>query len=340
MCKARLRWAPVWIFIVLWALGSGCATVSTDESKPPLISSETPFEEAIRIAIRYGGKRLDEFKDYARAGKFQPRVSSYTGQLILANGLSMPTGQLLHAAHLYRFSSPSLNPELLKQLLSANSESARKRIGWQMASLMPSAEVAAAIESLMSQAVVGGYENRYIMPEMADAVLENDVRSLYSFMRLGLLAQGNDSFAKAMAALQPASAARDFMDYLAIASLDDLRQMNQETVNMYSCLVILRFYLTHPLPVADPKVAQLYLYAISRNNALSDMARAVLDRQIPAFKAQMLHYLSRQPMEVQMAFVEGTRHSPSPNIKLLLSEFKSMTAFREVEQEIESIHRY
>ena len=340
MRKGRMMPKLSWALLGLWIFGFGCATVSSDNKEPPKITAEMPFEQAIQIALVHGGKRLEDFKAYAKSRQSFAEVSRYAEKLIISSGQSMPLAQLIHAAHLYRFSSPKLNPQIVETLLQSGAEASRKRIGWQLAGLMPSNAVSQAIERVMSRAVLAGNENQYIMPEMADAVLQNHIASLYSFMRLGLLGQGNDNYAKAMSVLQPEKAARDFVDYLALASLDDLRQMNQETVNMYTCLVILRFYLEHPLPVADSKVSHLYLYAVSRNNALSEMARAVLDRQIPSYKDQLLYYLSRQPLEVQMAFVEGTRHSPSANIKLMLNDFKTMTAFREVEQEIESINRY
>ena len=57
-------------------------------------------------------------------------------------------------------------------------------------------------------------------------------------------------FAKALAALAPERAGYDFMEYIAQASIEDLRQLNQTSINVYTCIIIFRFswitsYIAH-----------------------------------------------------------------------------------------------
>jgi hypothetical protein len=171
---------------------------------------------------------------------------------------------------------------------------------------------------------------------MALAVQANQIRSVYTLLRQGLLMQGSEEYAKAMIDLAPEKASNDFMAYLAQATIEDLRQLNQQSVNLYACVTIFRFYLTHTLPVNHPGFSHLYLYAVSRNQMLAEMAQAVLEKQLGGSREQLVYALARMPVWIQVAYIEGTRMNPNPNVSLFLDDLKKLSAHKEVIEEIES----
>ena len=59
------------------------------------------------------------------------------------------------------------------------------------------------------------------------------------------------------------------MEYISQATVEDLRQLNQTSINVYTCIVIFRFFMDHELPVAHPQIGKLYAFSISRNRALA-----------------------------------------------------------------------
>ena len=209
-----------------------------------------------------------------------------------------------------------------------------------MASRRPSPQMKRMIDSEINAFLLANQEDRLLLPEMAKAVRVNEVSSVQSLLELGLMVQGGDEFAKTLAELNGDEAAYAFMSYLAKASIDDLRQINQTTINIYTSLVILKYFVVTPIPLGHPALGHLYLYAVSRNPALSELGQTVLDTQYPGFKEVLVHALSMQPIEVQVSFVERIRQKPTANLKLLLSDLKALTRFEQVVEEINSISRF
>ncbi|MFW7379487.1 MAG: hypothetical protein ACOH5I_11810 [Oligoflexus sp.] len=321
-------------------LQMACVSLSGGkDDRPPEIKADMPLEQAFDHAIQYGGSTLEDVKRLVKAREAWPQLEELSKRYISKNMRSASPSMLLNAVHLYRLSTPRLDPLLLTQLFAIK-EPFHQRIAWQLAALKPSLQVASVLENELSKMIASDDIDQALLPEMARAVQANQIRTVYTILRQGLFASGSDDFAKAMIALNPEIAADDFIEYLAQASLEDLRQINQTGVNMYTCLVILRFFMNHPLPVANPHIGHLYYYAISRNPALAEMARDVLEQHVLQHREQMVFVLARQPMAVQMAFVEGTRHYPGANVQLMLTGLKELTAFQEVEEEISSLSRY
>lgn len=332
--------ASACFLVLIFASGACVSFQDPDAVKPPTISQDMPLEQAFQHAIDFGGPTLEEVKSHVKARQAWPALNQLSAQYIQQNLGQVPPAKILHAIHLYRLSAPQIQPRILEALM-ATEEPVYRKMAWQLAAIKPSADVARYLDDKLSQLVVAGRQDEHLIPEMARAVRANEIKSVYSLLRRGLMTNGSDEFAKAMIALKADDQlADDLMNYLAQANLEDLRQINQSSVNMYTCLVILRYFMGNPLPVTNPNIGHVYLYAISRNPALAEMARDVLDQQIANYKEQMVYALSQQPMKVQMAFVEGTRHYPSANVKLMLAGLRKMTAYEEVEQEIESLRRF
>ena len=75
---------------------------------------------------------------------------------------------------------------------------------------------------------------------MANAVAANQLTDAYTLIREGLMQQGGEEFVNAMIALNPKRASWDFLDYLAQASAEELRQLTLSSVDLFSCVAILK----------------------------------------------------------------------------------------------------
>ena len=81
------------------------------------------------------------------------------------------------------------------------------------------------------------------------------------------------------------------MDYISQATVDDLRQLNQTSINVYTCIIIFRFFMDQGLPVAHPETGKMFAFSISRNRALADMAVLLLESNIPSYRDEFSIYL-------------------------------------------------
>lgn len=176
-----------------------------------------------------------------------------------------------------------------------------------------------------------------MLPQMAQAAQANKLTSIYTLLRRGLMMKGDSEFAKAMITFDPKKATNDFMDYLSLATVEDLRQLNQSTINLHTCLVIFRHFLNYPVSTSHPKYSHLFIYSVSRNQVLKEMANLVLERQLPQYREQMAFTLARLPVWIQVAYVEGIRENLNTNVNLFLAKLKTVTAHKEVLEEIDDL---
>ena len=256
-------------------------------------------------------------------------------QDLLQKSESMSPGALFNTAHVYRVSGPSIHPQVLLSLVGSKSESNRK-VGWKLAAAKPSPEIARTIESILGQALTRGRESTILMPEMASAIQENSIKTAFSFLVLGLMQQGAPEFANAMLALDPGKAAGPFIDYLNRTDLEDLRQLNQKYVNLLTCTVIFRFFSENPLPLSHPGVGQIFQFAVSRNRALAEMSFAVLEKNLSENRLALASLLARQPVQVQVAFIENSQRDLTANLRLFLANMKDVAQQKEVMEELNS----
>src|SRR5690606_4760486 len=134
-------------------------------------------------------------------------------------------------------------------------------------------------------------------------------------------------------------ASEDFLTYLALAPAEELRQLTLSSVNLYSCMIILKHMTYAPPSVANADFRHLFNYAVSRNNALAELAHAVLENYVPEHTDYLAQLLARQPVWVQMAYLENARRRMTPKVGLLLSELKKVSAQDDVISEIDEIRR-
>ncbi len=310
-----------------------CKTLDSGETKKPQITRDMPMEEAYQDAVQWGADTLSQVKELARERQQMETLRTLSEHDLLHKAENLSPSALLNVAHLYRVSSSKLNPKVVSSLLSSREPSVRQ-VGWRLAATKPSAEVARTIDSILEAALSQEREDDILMPDMARAIQENGLKSAYTFLVRGLMVQGSPDYASAMLALDPNKATGPFFDYLAKADLEDLRQLNQKSIDPYTCTVIFRFLTENPLPLNHPALGQLYLFAVSRNRALAEMAYAVLEKQIPENRQVLATLLARSPTQVQLAFIESSQQELSANVRLLLEDLKDMAQQKEVLEEL------
>lgn len=321
---------------------SACQTTGNNPPTPsdpaPTIAADMPLEDALKAAVDHSGATIDKVRQLVERRKESAAGASVLEQAISDHLLVYTNSQLISAANLYQSLTVRLSPQLFTTMVRSGRPLARQ-IAWQMAASLPSSEIAALIDRHLTLAVTEGNEEEVLIPQMAQAIQVNRLRSAFTLLRQGLLSTGDEAFAKAMITLDPARASNDFMDYLSLAPVEELRQLTQKTVNMYTCMVALRHLMNYPVSTNHPKYDQLFLYAVSRNNALAELANMVLNNSFPRHRESMAVILARLPAWIQIAYLEYARRNMSPEVSQFLAALKMVSAQSQVLEEIGEIQR-
>lgn len=312
--------------------------VGMDKDKPEEQITETmPLNDVIELGIAKGDPIYKQSLTFVkRHQKFQEAHALATDMILTRTNSSEEMWRLVN---LYQATSTKfVSPKVVEFLINAK-DTFNKQLGWLLAANRPSDLVAVVIDRTLTRAILDGEEGSLYLPEMALAVQNNRIDSAYSILKRGLLQVGGAEFVNAMIAINPGLARNDFMDYLSMATIEDLRQMNQKTVDLNTCVAILSFLGEKGVPLEHPRFDHLFLYAVSRNAALSELASLVLEKYMANQKDQLAYSLARLPVWIQLAFVEQTKEKMNAVIGLFLTELKGVTAHREVVEEIAALHR-
>ncbi|MBC7659227.1 MAG: hypothetical protein H7249_05915 [Chitinophagaceae bacterium] len=312
---------------------AGCQ--STQDTKNPVISKDMEMTEAYGLAKMHGNDTMQKVKELAKERNELPKLAQLSENDLVSNHSKLNYNELTHATNMYVFASQKADPKVIKALLNA-SEPAVRKVGWRLAAVKPSPQVAVVLNDILNYALANGREDEMLDPDMARAIQENGMKGAYTFLSRGLQMQGTPEYAAAMLALDPKSAPPAFLTYLMRADLEDLRQLNQKSVNVYTCTVIFRFLMENPIPISHPGVPALFLFAVSRNRGLADMANAVLEKQIPENRTSFAYMLARLPVPVQVAFIENSQREMTANLRLLLHDLKDVAQNKEVIEELNS----
>lgn len=315
----------------------GCVTDSgRQEKKAPPITQDMSTDDAVEAALEFGGETLDNTKTLIKKRREAAKVSAAMEKKIIDGAGKAAESEVINAMHLYLVGADKASIAMFERLMRSEREIDRI-LGWNLAANMPSKEVSRAMDQEFTRRISAGEEKMLLLPQMASAVQANRLTSAYTMLRYGLMEKGDDSYAKAMISIAPSRAGEDFLPYLAKASIEELRQLNQTSVNVYTCLVILRYFTVNPVPVAHRDFPQIFLYSVSRNQGLAEVAAMVLDNLMPQYKEILVTTLVQQPAWIQMAFVEDAKRRKTPNLAFFLSELKDLTVHEEVSQEIEEL---
>jgi hypothetical protein len=331
----------VLVGFLLAAAATGCATNPDDKRaeepvKPPTVTNAMELDEAITAGIDFGGNTLRDVKRLLKRRKQLDAAGAKVEARIAKEMTSLEHHQLINAVNLYA-STPKHPPADLFRSLISSGRPLAAQLGWQLVAMKPTPALAAAVDQELTRAVAETDEDAVLMPQMANAVRAIQLKGAYTLVRQGLMSKGNEEFATAMIALDPNRASEDFMHYLALAGAEELRQLTVTSVEMYTCIAILKHLQTVPPSLANVNASHLFLYAVSRNMGLAELAQNVLESYIPANTELAALLLSRHPIWVQMAYIEGARRRMTPKIALLLAALKTSTAERDVASEIDTI---
>jgi hypothetical protein len=316
-------------------LGAGCVTLDDSEQKaPPQLTAETPTAEIVEAAIEFGGPTLENAKKLLAKRNVWPEVSAKTHTVLVRASIS--PNKLMNAGSLYLAAPTPVSAEVFTSLVRSEKAVARQ-LGWGFATAKPSKALAELAEKEISEALEADELDRVLLPEMARAVLANQLKATYTVLRLGLMGQGHEDYARAMILLEPRTAAGDLLVYMSMAPVEELRQLSLKSVNFYTCMLALRHLQNFPVDVSHPQLGFLYLYGISRNTGLAEMAHDVIEQYLPDQKEQMALELSRQPAWVQVAFIENVRRRLNGRNRLLLQELRLVASQTSVLDELATI---
>lgn len=295
--------------------------------------ADDPLSAKITKAIEGDGLIFVKVSKEVAKTKQYKQTNRLARKYLLDHGEQLDKISATRALHFYRLRNPRVDLNLIKFLTQRDNETAR-RAGFRLASDYPSPKVRQFIGSYISLALIQNIEDKLYLDEVADAIAANRATDLYTFLRQGLLSTGGRPFAEAMAKLDSRRASDGFLNYLGLATLDDLRQLNQKTIKLDTAIYALG-HLSSYLPDKDHDlVSHLYLYAVSRNTALRELAIPVLEKLMIIDDIAMAERLSRLPLEVQVAFVEHQRSNSKPVIGVFFSKLKTVTPHQEVIQDI------
>lgn len=302
----------------------------------PEITASMPLDQAFTAAVNHGGETLTKVKTLLKKRHETDKAGQMALALLQKNPEGLESRQLINASHLVLASAVPLPAKLYSQMVSSSRPLARQ-LAWFMAARKPTPELARAIELELSRALTENDEDQVLLPQMAEAVAAHRLREAYTLVRQGLMKHGNEEFARTMIVLKPAVAANDFLSYLGQAPVEELRQLTMTSVNSYTCLVILKHLRRYPPELGRAGFEQLFAFAVSRNSAFADHAQVVLEAYVPQNTEVIGQLLARQPVWLQMAFLENTRRGMSTKLRMILSELKKATAEVDVAKEIEEI---
>ena len=298
-----------------------------DQKKAPELSAKSTLEERIGTAIDFGGNSIVQARKLMEIKGDAAETQRILEDRILSKSESWEDPQFIHAIQLYELTKP-VNTEKIFSYLTKFEDSLKLKLGWRLAGVGTSQLLSQAIDNVLTRdfSVI----DKHLIPEMAFAVRTHRVHSVYSILRLGLMSKGDVAFALAMASLRPLESSNDFMSYLQLAPSDELRQRTLVTVNSYTCSAILTHLEEHLVPATNANLVRLFELAVSRNIVLGKGARRVLEAWSPTLGDILSEELANADAYVQIAFIEGTRRDPTPNIKGLLEKLKSTTTHAEV----------
>jgi hypothetical protein len=329
-------------FTLIFALGLliSCTGFQTTEEpvKAPEIYSNMPLEKAVSAAMEFGGKTLRQVKKLIKRKKAWPEASKIVYNRINANFEAMTPNQFVGAMHLYMSWPQYGQTELFRKMVKDDRPMVRQ-LGWQLASVVRNKKMGLAVQDVLDKALENNNIDQILVSQMANTVERHQMKESYTLMRMGLFKTDHEDFAKAMISLDPVRSSADFMDYLAQADKEELRQMTLSSINIYSALLALKHMKNFPVEISHQKIGHLFLYSISRNQALLELSVDLLKEYVPANTDHMAHKLSLYPGWVQLAFVEGARRRMTPKIGLILSELKFITSQRDVIDEIAMLRR-
>lgn len=329
------------IYFWIYSSLTGCVSLNSSDNnsqQPMPITDQTPIDKGLAEAVQFGGQTMQDLKQllHIRGEAEEKKAGQILESMIQKNHTRWKSPTFINAVHLYLL-YPGQKPTSTFRMLVSSKQPLSIQMGWHIASELSSQAMASEIEEILTSSIVENRLNMQMVPDMADALISNQLRGLYTIARNGLFSTHKPNFAKAMAYLRPNQSKADFLEYLAMASPEELRQLNLTSIDLFTCMEILQHLDKTPPPINHKNFENLFYFAISRNTGLSTLSRNVLQNFIPSDNASLAVALARQPIWVQAAFVEGSRRQLTPKLSLFLRELRETTSQDNIIQEIDTV---
>ncbi len=328
------------LLLSIFSLPSACVHMfATDKEEAPQIKADMPTEELYHAAIKFGGQTVAQVAEVYSYRKEWSQAQKYIALQVNLNLLVYSDFELVNALRLYNENSyqiMDINVELFKRLVRSSREIAR-RLGWNLAYLRPDPQYTKVIDRFFSDALLQPRLKILYYPEMAKAIEKNNVSSAYTIMRDALMTDGEPEYARAMARLRPKQASKDFLDYLALAAFEELRQINFASVDNTTCEFILNHFLTVRPNLSHPNASHLFFYAVSRNRQIADLADSVILSYLNDEGDLIIRLLIQSPEMVQLAYIESAREKQNTLSQAFLRGLQKMASSPDVLDELESV---
>jgi hypothetical protein len=325
------------LFVVLWS-ATGCVSWFDDSGKAPDLDQEMSVNDLLYNGVKYGRGTFKKAKILIDKKGMWAEANRISSKWILQDTSGWADAQLLNLVNFYQSRRQVLERDIFVKLVNSERVAA-VNAGWQLLANLPGGKFAKIVDQILSESITAGTEAKHQVPPMADAIRMSHLTGAYSFVRSALYAQGDISFAKAMASLEPGKSSHDFLTYLAMTPIEQLRQINQKSLNLYTAVYVLKHFLAFPVNISHSESSCLFYYAVSRNNALSDLGRQVLQFGVRGDIQQTAGLLARLPAWLQMSLVESVRRAPTTKLKVLISAMAELTSDQDVAEEVLEVIR-
>ena len=313
-----------------------CTTTKRDYMEET-ITQDTKTKDALEIAVAQGSHEIKNALRLVALREEQEFAKEFLVHKLLSREVEVPFFQKANTLGLLQsFRLKSSEAISLFEKLKASLHDKQRELAWGVATAFPSAEMGVHIEKHLSAALISDDLERELVPAMADALAQNQLVSSYSILREGLFKTHNSAFSQAMMRLDPGSAEKDFLTYLGLIPLEELRQLNLETSDIFLCLELLDFIAKRNPEPTHSRYGSLFHFAISRNQSLSEAAIKVLEKSAVTHRSYLAQILSMTPAWIQLAYIEKSRRNASVQTRLFLKELKNISSKVLVLKEIEA----
>lgn len=326
-------------FLLLFFICCNCSSLSTKKQETaPKITHQMTIDAALTAAINYGHPTLEKVKNLIKKRKEQQAALLILQSALLKNTTTWPQEQIQHAFNLYQNSNPSnTQVNLLFDHLIVQENSYLVKMAWILASNFPSDSLEKKIETILTTAIIDDNLYTIFIPEMATAIAHNNMTNSYTVLRQGLFTTHHLSFAQSMRLLSPQRASADFLDYLALAPLEEIRQLNFSTVNMLVCFEALNHLRHHEAPLGHKNFQSIFKFTTARNQGLAEISGKIIYRYIPNHSNHLALILTQLPTWVQLAYIERIKLNYKPLSNILLAELKKISIQYDVLEELKTI---
>jgi hypothetical protein len=311
-------------------------TGEKEVERPPVIHAGMELDEILNAAVKFGDQTIVDSAKVLKKQNLLGKASLAVQLKIIDQYRDWEGNHLINAVKLYQLTTPKDPTEIFRLLISSERKLARE-LALQIAAEFPSPSLAKALDARLTEAIEEDEIYDFLLPQLATAITRNNMKGSYSILKLGLFQTNHDAFGLAMISLDPQQASSDFLEYLSQVPVEELRQLTLVTLDVYTCIGALKHLIQTPPPISHPKFDHLFLYAMSRNTAFSQLAREVILTYLPDRSKLLARRFSQLPNWIQVAYIEGSRERLNPTMGLFLQDLRNLSAQKEVIEEIDSI---